>query len=61
MVNNEKELQRIKQWAAPNSRYYKNSDFNEEILKTYLQNLEKRLVKNYLSSPTNNLKLVSID
>ena len=61
MVNNEKELQRIKQWSVPNSRYYKNSDFNEEILKTYLQNLEKGLVKNYLSSPTNNLKLVSID
>ena len=27
MVNNEKELQRIKQWSVPNSRYYKNSDF----------------------------------
>jgi len=61
MVNNEQELQRIKQWSVPNSRYYKNSDFNEEILKTYLQNLEKGLIKNYLSSPTNNLKLVSID
>jgi len=61
MVNNEKELQRIKQWSAPNSRYYKNSDFNEDILNLYKKNLEKGLVKNYLSSPTNNLKLVSID
>ena len=61
MVKKGKELQRIKQWNVPNSRYYKNNDFNEEILKKYKQNLENGLIANYLAASKNNLKLVSIE
>jgi methionyl-tRNA formyltransferase len=55
------ELQRIKQWTVPNPKYYKNNDFNEQILRTYMQNLNNGLVKDYLASSANNLKLVTID
>ena len=61
MVKKGKELQRIKQWNVPNSRYYKNNDFNEEILKKYKQNLENGLITNYLAASKDNLKLVSIE
>ena len=61
MVKEGKKLKRIKQWEVPNSRYYRNDDFNEEILKTYKQNLENRLIENYLVSPKDNLKLIGID
>ena len=61
MVKKGKELQRIKQWNVPNSRYYKNNDFNEEILKKYKQNLENGLIANYLAASKDNLKLVSIE
>ena len=61
MVKKGKELQRIKQWNVPNSRYYKNNDFNEDILKKYKQNLENGLIANYLAASKDNLKLVSIE
>ena len=58
MVKKGKELPRIKQWTVPNSKYYRNRDFNDEILKTYTQNLKNGLVKDFLTSPKDNLKLV---
>ena len=61
MVKMNKELPRIKQWTIPDSKYYKNSDFNSDVLKIYMQNLKNGLVKDFLTSSKNNLKLASLE
>ena len=61
MVKQGKELKRVKQWDVPDSKYYRNRDFNEAVLKTYKQNLENSLIENYLSSSKKQLKLITID
>ena len=57
-VKDEKTLPRVKQWNIENSRYYKNSDFDEKILLQYYKNLEDGIVKNFISGKTKKLKLV---
>tara|TARA_B100000029_G_scaffold93926_1_gene84050 strand:+ start:5102 stop:5872 length:771 start_codon:yes stop_codon:yes gene_type:complete len=60
MVTKKIELIPIKQWSVENERYYKTTDFNEEILQKYKNNLENDLIENYLSSPKKPLRLVSL-
>ena len=61
MVEQGKELKRVKQWNVSNSKYYKNKDFNEKILNTYKENLKNSLIQNYVLSTKKSLKLISLD
>lgn len=60
LVGNGKALQRVKQWQVPNERYYRSSDFNEEILSKYKEKLENGLVEKYLMSEKKTLKLITL-
>lgn len=60
LIKQGKELNRIKQWAIPNERYYKESDFNEEILSQYYKNLKDGFIENYLKNPHTDIKLISL-
>lgn len=53
-----KKLNRTKQWKVDNERYYRDNDFNEEILNTYIHNLKSGLIKKYISNPKKIKKLV---
>ena len=61
MVKENNELKRIKQWELSNPKYYKNSDFNEDILNLYKKNLSEDLIKNFLEKPENNIRIINID
>ena len=61
MVEQGKELKRVKQWNISDSKYYKNKDFNEKILNMYKENLENSLIENYILSTKKSLKLISLD
>ena len=60
MVTKKIEPTPIKQWSVENERYYKTTDFNEEILQKYKNNLENGLLENYLSSPKKPIRLVTL-
>jgi len=59
MINEGKKLNRVKQWNV-NERYYKTSDFNEEVLLKYKNNLKNGLIEKYLSSSKKQIKLVDL-
>jgi len=61
MVRQNAELNRVKQWELSDSKYYKNSDFNEEILNLYKKNLSEDLIKKFLEKPENKIRTVDID
>jgi len=48
------------QWSVDNEKYYKTSDFNEEILLKYKNNLNNGLIENYLSNPKKIIKLIDL-
>ena len=60
MVTKKIELTPIKQWSVENERYYKTSDFNQEVLQKYKNSLENGLITNYLSSPKKPIRLVTL-
>jgi len=60
-VKQGKELKRTKQFEVLDSKYYKNSDFNEDILKKYIKNLENGIIENYLTATKKQLKLITLD
>ena len=60
MVTKKIEPTPIKQWSVENERYYKTTDFNEEILQKYKNNLENGLIENYLASPKKPIRLVTL-
>lgn len=57
-VENGEELNRVKQWKVQNEKYYKNKDFTKKVLKKYYKNLKDGLVKNYIKSKKEKIKLV---
>ena len=59
MMSKGKELNRVKQWDVE-EKYYKTSDFNEEILSKYKDNLENGLIEKYLSGPNKTIKLIDL-
>ena len=61
MVKKNTELNRIKQWELSDSKYYKNSDFNEEILNLYKKNLSEGLIKKFLEKSENKIRIINID
>jgi len=50
-VKKGEELKRVKQWSIPNERVYKNSEFNEEILRQYYTNIQEGVVEKYVQNP----------
>lgn len=54
------ELPRMKQWKEENEKYYRQKDFNEEILKKYYQLMSEGLVEKYLARPKKNLRLINV-
>jgi len=44
-------IPRVKQWQPEYERYYRTADFTEIVLRKYLLNLKKGIVKNYLKQP----------
>jgi methionyl-tRNA formyltransferase len=48
------------QWSVNNEKYYKTSDFNEEILLKYKNNLKNGLIENYISNPKKIIKLINL-
>lgn len=50
----------VKQWETVPSRYYRKKDFGEQALKDYYSNLETRVVKEYLETPTLVNDLISL-
>ena len=53
-------LPRVEQWEVRNARYYRKRDFDEDVLRRYLQNLENGLVQRYLAGPKKRLRLVEL-
>jgi methionyl-tRNA formyltransferase len=60
MVKDKKILPRVDQWDVENSKYYRSSDFNKQILLQYYKNLDDGLVKNFVTGKKKELKLVTI-
>jgi hypothetical protein len=56
-----KVLNSIKQWKISNERYYRSSDFNEDVLLTYKQKMENGLVERYLNGNKEELKLIPLE
>jgi len=48
------------QWSIDNEKYYKNSDFNEEILLKYKNNLKNGLIRKYISNTKKVIKLINL-
>jgi len=55
------ELPRIPQWKATEERYYKKSDFNEDILIEYYKALEDGLVERYISGRSTGVNLLFLE
>lgn len=55
-----KALNRVKQWEFKDKRYYKSSDFNENILMEYKENIQNGIVDAYISAPKKEIKLISL-
>ena len=53
-------LPRTLQWDVNNSKYYKTSDFNENVLKTYYSNLENHMIEEFLKSKRNSIKTINL-
>lgn len=53
-------IPRKKQWKIESTKYYKISDFNEEILKQYYQNLENGVIENFIHVQRD-LKLIPLE
>lgn len=53
-------LQRVPQWSVENSKYYKTSDFNENVLNDYLAKIKNGLVQRYLKNSRKDLRLVTL-
>lgn len=60
MLRTGKELHRTKQWDVPESRYYKSSDFNEEVLAKYKENLASGMIERYVKNPKKDIKILSL-
>lgn len=61
LINDGKELNRVKQWEVENERYYKIKDFTEEVLLDYQTKLSNGLIDNYLKKSKKSLKLISLE
>ncbi len=59
LVKDGKKLNRVIQWNV-DEKYYKTSDFNEEILLKYKNNLQNNLINNYISSPEKAIKIINL-
>ena len=59
-IKNGENLKRVKQWGVENEKYYRNKDFNKDILLKYKQNLQNGLIKKYLETEKG-IKLISLD
>lgn len=59
MINEGKKLNRVKQWNV-DGKYYKTSDFNEEALLKYKNNMKNGLIENYLLKPRKKIKLIDL-
>ena len=55
----DKPLNRVKQWKVK-EKYYKNSDFNETILKEYLKKLNDGLIEKHLNKSQTKLHIINI-
>lgn len=60
LVKNGKNIPRTKQWSIEDPKYYKLSDFTEEILLKYKENMSNGLVENYLQREKKSVKLLSL-
>lgn len=61
MVEAGQDLPRTKQWQVDNEKYYRNKDFNEQILIKYYQNLQDGLLEKYSANKKTNFRLVSLN
>jgi len=59
-VKKGEKLKRVKQWKIENEKYYRNKDFNKDILLKYKQNLQNGLIEKYLKTEKE-IKLISLD
>ena len=55
------ELKRVKQFEVKNAKYYKRKDFNEDVLREYLDNLKNGLIEDYLSKTKKEIELVNLE
>jgi len=60
LVNGGRTLPRVKQWKVSDERYYKSSDFNEDVLIRYKAKLKDGLVERYMKSEKKQLELVTL-
>jgi len=54
------DLQRVPQWHVEHSKYYKTSDFNEQVLNDYLTKIRTGLVERHLQKTPAHLRLVTL-
>lgn len=60
LIENGNELNRVKQWEVPHSKYYGNKDFDAKALSRYKKNLENGLIERYLHGPTKQVDLLTL-
>ena len=58
VIENDGEVNRIKQWSVDNEKIYRLKDFNEDILKKYLKLVEEGIVEKYLNNEKKDVKIV---
>lgn len=59
-IESGKDLKRIKQWKAPHERYYKNADFTDDVLSSYLEKLNNGLIEKHLRKKITSFDLVEL-
>jgi len=57
-IENNDMINRIPQWKADNERIYKLKDFNENILRQYLDNMEDNIIKKFLTRKKREFKII---
>lgn len=60
LVSEGRSLPRVKQWKIPDERYYKSSDFNENVLLQYIAKQEDGLIERYLRSKKKQIEIVTL-
>jgi len=61
LLRNGEELPRVAQWKVDEEKVYKRSDFNEEALKKYYDNIKEGMFKDYAKRAHEDMQLISFE
>jgi methionyl-tRNA formyltransferase len=58
LIKNGDEINRVKQWKVNDEKIYRLKDFDEDILKKYLQNIDDGIVEKYVNNEKKEVKII---